>query len=64
MQEHIEFSLREAQTALEALLINRAALAAIEQAAQILLMFFRTGAAFFPAAMAARCAMPCTLLKS
>ena len=41
MQEHIEFSLREAQTALEALLINRAALAAIEQAAQILIDVFQ-----------------------
>ena len=41
MQKHIEFSLCEAQTALEALLNNRAALTAIEQAAQILIAVFQ-----------------------
>ena len=41
MQKHIEFSLCEAQTALEALLNNRAALLGIEQAAQILIDVFQ-----------------------
>ncbi len=40
MKQHIQFSLREAHTALTALLANPAALASVEQAAQLLINTF------------------------